>query len=147
MGGGFSELAVSGVLAFSGEWTLVRTITDRRAGAAGRFEGTCLFTASDAGLVCEERGRLRYGGQPEMDAKRRYLWRQPAPGRIVVDHGDGRPFHAFDLEPVAEAEHLCPPDTYRATYDFRTWPRWRVTWRVSGPRKDYVSVSDYRRRV
>lgn len=134
-----------GLSAFSGDWNLTRRISDALAGAEGRFDGIARFLPDGAALRCEERGRLVYAGHAPMEASRVSIWREEAEGgRIVVDHDDGRPFHAFDLVPLAEAEHHCAADLYRVVYDFSAWPRWRATWRVSGPRKNYVSVSDYR---
>jgi hypothetical protein len=130
---------------FLGRWRLTRRIDDARAVVEGRFAGVAEFRAAGTGLLCEERGRLTYAGQPPLEAFRTYLWRQDGAGRIAVDHADGRPFHSFALGAVAEADHTCAPDFYRVRYDFADWPRWRATWRVSGPRKDYVSITDYAR--
>ena len=96
------------------------------------------------GYAYAEEGTLIQPDAPPMTAKRAYCWRL-VDGRVAVAFPDGRPFHAFDLTPVAEAFHLCDPDTYRVAYDFRDWPVWRADWRVTGPRKDYRMVSVYRR--
>jgi len=131
---------------FAGRWRLVRRIADALAGAEGRMEGWAEFQPGGEGLLCEERGLLRYGGGSPLQAARRYLWRAEAPGRIAVFFEDGRPFHGFALGASAEAIHDCAPDRYHVAYDFSGWPRrWRAVWTVTGPRKDYVSVSDYLR--
>ena len=78
-----------------------------------------------------------------MQAERRDLWRQDG-SRIVVDFADGRPFHDFRPD-SPEASHRCDPDSYAVRYDFRAWPIWCSTWRVTGPRKDYDMVSTYTR--
>jgi hypothetical protein len=126
---------------FAGAWRLTRRIADRAGGQCLRFAGTARFVADVGGLAYEERGVLRLPGQPPFEAHRRYLWREEG-GLIVVDHGDGRAFHAFD--PAApEAEHLCPPDTYRVAYRFARWPLWSALWTVAGPRKDYRMLTRF----
>ncbi|MEZ5779892.1 MAG: DUF6314 family protein [Paracoccaceae bacterium] len=126
---------------FEGTWRLARDIRDHRGGAAGRFEGRAVFTACAPGLAYHEEGLLRIGGGPPLTAVRDYLWREAA-GRIFVDHAGGKPFHDFDPA-QAEARHHCAPDLYKVRYDFADWPVWRAEWVVTGPRKDYVMVSEY----
>lgn len=126
---------------FAGRWRIERRIDDRLGGVTGRFEGVAEFRPVAGGLAYREEGRLCLGPGPGVLAVREYLWREEA-GRIVVDHADGRPFHAFDpAEP--EARHRCDPDDYRVRYDFAAWPEWRAEWTVRGPRKDYTMESVY----
>ena len=127
---------------FQGLWRLDRVI--RQAdGAEAVFAGSARFTPVAAGLAYDEAGQLVLSGQPPMQATRRYLWRAEG-GRIAVDYADGKAFHDFDPQ-AAEARHFCDPDTYLVRYDFTGWPRWRAEWRVTGPRKDYLLISDYKR--
>ena len=128
---------------FEGRSQLSRVIDDRMAGVEGRFAGEAEFVPFDGGLKCIERGVLTYGAA-RMEAERCYLWRTVCDG-IAVDYEDGRPFHTFKLTAKAEAVHHCAPDLYRVTYDFSDWPDWQAEWQVSGPRKDYTSVSRYTR--
>ena len=131
--------------AFEGLWTLTRTIEDISAGQRGRFLGTARLTPTPGGLAYVEEGRLTLAAAPPMAASRRYLWRA-AGAAIEIDFEDGRFFHAFPAaEPRPEASHFCDPDHYAVRYDFTPWPDWRAEWRVTGPRKDYRMVSDYRR--
>lgn len=126
---------------FAGDWRVLRRIADRAGGQCLRFEGTARFVPDGAALAYAERGVLRLPGQPPFEAHRRYRWRVEG-RRIVVDHGDGRPFHAFD--PAApDADHLCPPDTYHVSYRFGRWPRWSALWTVTGPRKDYRMLTRF----
>lgn len=126
---------------FEGRWTLSRRIEDRLTGTEARFSGEAVLRPVPGGLAYREEGLLQLAGAPALTAVRDYLWREVA-GRIVVAHGDGRPFHDFDpADPVAR--HWCDPDDYRVRYDFAGWPAWRAEWVVKGPRKDYTMWSGY----
>lgn len=128
---------------FAGGWRVSRAIEDSLGAQTGRFEGEAAFLPEGAVWRYRETGRLRLGAAPPLTAERSYLWREAA-GRIVVDHADGRPFHAFD--PAApEATHHCDPDLYRVRYDFGSWPVWTARWHVTGPRKSYVMRTTYAR--
>lgn len=128
---------------FAGSWQLERTISDRAGGPDGRFEGTARLSHGRNGLIYEEAGELSLAGQQPVNATRRYLWCEAVPGRIAVSFEDGRPFHEFLLAGAAEANHFCPPDHYRVRYDFLAWPVWSARWQVTGPRKDYLLVSQF----
>jgi len=124
---------------FEGEWRLSRRILQAN-GVEARLHGVALFRAVPEGLAYEEVGTLRIPGQPEMEARRAYLW---GPDLTVWFDG-GRYFHKVPEE-GGETEHWCAPDQYDGVYDFDDWPVWRVTWNVRGPRKAYRMVSAYRR--
>lgn len=131
--------------AFAGRWTLHRTITDRRGGPDGRFDGVAELRPDAEGLLYEETGQLHLGQAAPFHATRRYLWRADA-GGVLVSFEDGRPFHRIALgRAQARDSHDCPPDIYRVSYDFSRWPHWLACWDVTGPRKDYRMVSDYGR--
>lgn len=131
---------------FAGRWHIARSIEDVRAGRTGRFEGAAVLAPDPDGLAYREEGTLAFPGSPPMQATRAYLWRDGGNGTVDVFFEDGRFFHRFDAEePQPGATHDCPPDLYRARYDFRRWPRWTAEWRVTGPRKDYAMVSTYTR--
>lgn len=128
---------------FAGRWRLSRRIEDRLTGVEGRMEGEARLRAVAGGLEYDEAGLLRYGAGPALQATRRYLWRAGEAGRIAVLFEDGRAFHDFALAESATAAHFCAPDDYAVSYAFAGWPRWRAVWRVRGPRKDYLSTTDY----
>lgn len=131
---------------FAGVWLLEREVEDRRAGQVARFEGRAELMPQGAGRwLWQESGLLRFGAAAPVRAERRYLWQEQGEA-IAVLFDDGRFFHAFDPDQGAPvAAHFCDPDQYDARYDLANWPRWRVTWEVRGPRKDYRMVTDCRR--
>ena len=126
---------------FAGRWRLTRQIRDFAGGPDGRFDGRAVFAPADRGLIYREEGVLTLGGA-RVRAERSYIWREAGEG-VDVCFPDGRFFHRIGPGPTPEAEHDCPPDTYRVAYDFAAWPEWRAVWRVTGPRKDYESRSLY----
>lgn len=124
---------------FAGEWVLTRNI-EPKAGPPARFLGTALWMPENGGLAYEEKGVMRIDGQKPMQAERRYFWAED----LSVHFDDGRFFHRVPAW-GGETDHWCDPDSYHGTYDFSSWPDFRVIWEVSGPRKAYRSVSEYRR--
>ncbi|MRU14223.1 trigger factor [Roseovarius sp. A21] len=124
---------------FEGEWRLERRIV-QADGVEARLQGVAVFRAVPEGLAYEEIGTLRVPGQPEMEARRAYLWGPD----LSVWFDDGRFFHRVPAE-GGETGHWCDPDQYDGRYEFEEWPVWRVTWDVRGPRKDYRMESEYRR--
>lgn len=129
---------------FRGRWRLERRI-ENALGPEAAFDGEAVFAGDAAELVLTEAGRLALAGQGAFQAERRYLWRPDGAG-IATFFEDGRAFHRFDPAlDVVEAAHWCDPDTYKVRYDFSAWPLWRAEWRVTGPHKDYLMRSVYRR--
>ncbi len=130
---------------FEGIWHLEREIDDRRAGETLRLSGRAELVPARGGLDYVERGQLTLGDGQVVEAERRYHWRADG-GGIAVEFADGRFFHAFALAGAAPlAHHFCDPDSYDVRYDFADWPAWRARWRVTGPRKDYLMETLYRR--
>lgn len=130
---------------FAGRWRIARRIDDRMAGRVGRLAGMAVFSPQGDGLRYVETGLLRFPGQPALEARQSYCWREDGQG-VAVAFSDGRPFHRFALTGAAsQAAHWCDPDRYEVRYDFAAWPDWSARWKVAGPRKDYVSVTRYRR--
>ncbi|WP_019953869.1 DUF6314 family protein [Yoonia vestfoldensis] len=129
---------------FAGLWQVVRRIEDRHSGMRGDFVGVAeLEPVGEAGLIYVENGQMRFGDTPPMQATRRYFW-DFADRLVTVRFADGRNFHSFVPEgQAAGTDHPCGADHYSVVYDFTRWPHWRATWDVTGPRKDYTSVTDY----
>ena len=126
-----------------GAWTLSRRIEDRRNAQMGTMEGVSVWKPSALGLVQEETGEMVLGEGRPMQATRRYLW-QAQDGGLDVYFDDGRFFHRVP-DAGRAARHDCDPDVYVVRYDW-TWPLgFQTTWVVTGPRKDYTMVSEFRR--
>jgi hypothetical protein len=82
----------------------------------------------------------------EGPALQSYRYAFPEPGRAAVHFRDGRFFHDLDLTAGRwTVTHLCNPDRYDGEFTVLDADRWRIVWRVSGPRKDLTLDSSYRR--
>lgn len=133
-----------------GGWRLDRRIDDRRAGERGALSGTAEFSPQGEGLLYREAGRLVLGGHAnpvyEGAALQSYRYAFPTPARAAVSFADGGFFHDLDLTAGAWACVLrCDPDRYDGQFTVLDANAWRVVWRVTGPRKDLVLDSSYRR--
>lgn len=105
--------------------------------------GQAEFTPDDDGLICRERGRLNMPGGHSFEAERCYLWRFGPHGLVRVLFEDGRLFHEFDpQEPSTEQVHYCGDDIYRGSYSVQG-QAWQSCWKVQGPRKDQVIVTEF----
>jgi len=129
----------------SGGWRLARRFDDRRIGQLGRMTGSAEFSGPLPDLLYREAGGLQFGDFAGA-ATRVYRYRFPRPDRAEVLFEDGRFFHDLDLaDGVWRAEHACGDDRYRGTFRTAGPDAWAVRWQVSGPRKDLVIVTRYRR--
>ncbi len=122
---------------FLGRWQIRREIV-HDDGTRGQFEGEAAWRAEGRDALYLETGRLSLGAQGAFQAERRYLWSS----ELTVFFEDGRLFHVVPPQ-GGDTAHWCPPDQYDGSYDFSHWPHWQVVWRVSGPRKSYVSTTRY----
>jgi hypothetical protein len=131
---------------FAGGWILRREIRDRLNGAVGHFTGhATLVETGLSRLDYDEGGMLQMGPGLPLQATRRYVWVFDAAG-VAVTFADGTPFHRFVPGVTGNGtDHFCAADLYKMHYDFDAWPHWQVSWRVTGPRKDYEMVSFYSR--
>jgi hypothetical protein len=127
---------------FVGHWRIERKIQDGLAGQNAVFIGTASISITDEDWVYAETGTLKLSGTRPMTAERRYIWRPDATG-IDIFFSDNRFFHRLELAQPQQSKHWCDPDQYNVTYDLTHWPNWQATWRVVGPRKDYVMKSEY----
>ena len=127
---------------FAGRWSILREIRDERVNSTGRMEGVATFSPHPVEkntLVMEENGILQMAGAPALTANRKYIWRETVAGDAIdIFFEDERPFHKINLGRTMPSDtHICTPDFYDVSYDFRRWPSWIAEWRVTGPRKNY----------
>ncbi len=130
---------------FLGAWHLARTIEDRRDQRHGFLRGSAAFEPDGRDLRYREYGRLRLGAYAG-PVEQRYRYAFPRPDHVTVRFADGRSF--FDLEfsrGRGAFLHKCGADLYRGTIEVLDAACFTMSWRVSGPRKDYVLRSRYRR--
>ncbi len=124
---------------FEGAWQVERTIR-QEDGIDARFSGRAVWAPAETGLRYHENGLMTLDGHPPMQAERRYFWAED----LSVFFDDGRFFHRVP-ETGGSTSHWCDPDHYALTYDFTDWPRFKVAWRVKGPRKNYRADTEYTR--
>ena len=128
---------------FEGRWALKRHIEDRKTGVPVTLIGGAQIEQEPHGARYLEKGLLTIG-ETKVEAVRVYHWRTDENGEISVYFEDGRFFHRIGHGDHPRASHPCSPDLYEGAYDFSLWPEWRLTWHVSGPRKDYTSITVFR---
>ncbi|MFJ3671804.1 DUF6314 family protein [Streptomyces sp. NPDC090106] len=131
----------------AGSWRVARTVRDLASGAEGEFSGTTDFGRLDGGgLLHEESGTFRWQGVARPAERTLRFLPGPAPGTADVRFADGRPFHDLDLSTGRHVtDHPCSADLYRGEFSVLDAGRWRTVWRVGGPAKDLVLVTDYTR--
>ncbi|MFJ9177310.1 DUF6314 family protein [Streptomyces sp. NPDC102360] len=138
---------VSDVLAFlAGSWRVERTVRDLAADVTGTFSGTTDFTAEGDGLRHFESGMFEWRGVVRpAERTLRYVPGEER-GTAVVCFADGRFFHGLDLRAGRYvADHPCSADLYRGEFTVYGVDAWRAVWRVKGPAKDLLLVTEYRR--
>lgn len=141
-------LPVPDVLAhLSGRWRVLRSVRDLANGAQGEFSGTTVFSPSDdGGLLHREIGTFVWQGVPRPAERTLRFLPGPTPGTADVRFADGRPFHDLDLTAGRwRTTHPCVADLYRGEFAVYDEDRWRTTWRVGGPAKDQLLVTEYTR--
>ncbi|MFJ9120608.1 DUF6314 family protein [Streptomyces sp. NPDC102394] len=139
---------VPDVLAYlGGRWLVTRTVRDLANGDEGRFEGTTEFGPLEGGgLLHVESGTFVWQGVPRPAERTLRFLPGTTPGTADVRFSDGRPFHDLDLTTGRHvADHPCSADLYRGEFTVRDADRWRTLWRVRGPAKDQVLVTEYLR--
>ncbi|MFD4633177.1 DUF6314 family protein [Streptomyces sp. NPDC058284] len=140
-------------LAFlTGEWRVERTVRDLADGSEGRFTGTTLFSPLPApesgGLLHQESGTFTWHGIARPAERTLRFLPGEAAGTARVEFADGRFFHDLDLRTGRwTTDHPCVSDLYRGEFEVAAADRWRTRWRVGGPAKDLLLVTEYRRAV
>lgn len=130
-----------------GTWVLSRIIE-----AQATMTGRAAFNRQDADtLTYREEGRVQLADGKSFDAHREYRF-QRAPGGFTVYFAELPPrvFHNIELMRagdafIGQATHLCTPDVYESAYCFRSDGTFSIRHTVHGPRKDYVSITVFKR--
>jgi hypothetical protein len=133
-----------------GEWTFVRDVPGKatmtgRARIAPTGEGRARYDETARVLLAD--GNTLTGSQS-------YRYRRlpaPANGFDVLFAETGELFERLDFRSTpegslrADAEHLCPPDRYLSNFILDPEDRLSVEHTVTGPKKNYVVRTEYRR--
>lgn len=132
----------------NGRWRLSRLIEP-----GGRYTGEADFTPCGPNcLHYSEEGVLTPDGGAPVPSRRSYFYKFDDDRiSVLFDENPPRLFHHIDLKTEDECEriaseeslHICGPDTYRSTYEFRFDGSFIIRHRVSGPRKSYVMTTHY----
>jgi hypothetical protein len=125
--------------ALAGHFSVRRLVYDHLTGDLHRFEGVAVIDPS--GFMEKGEVRNRAG---RFTAERRYGL-QPGAMGIDVVFPDGRPFISLCPQSGEAVHHLCGSDDYQGRFIFSgSGKGWIERWRVTGPRKHYLSLSRYR---
>jgi hypothetical protein len=124
-----------------GRWAIERIIN----GSEGRFTGDAVFDLDRrGGALWSETGRLVIDGFDGLASRTLHL--APTHGAWQVRFDDGRPFHPLDLSTGRwAAEHRCGPDFYEGWFEVLDRDRMTIRWQVTGPERDDLIATEYRR--
>ncbi|MFD4563677.1 DUF6314 family protein [Streptomyces sp. NPDC058467] len=141
---------VADVLAYlTGGWRVERAVRDLAGATEGRFTGTTVFSPLDDGadgLLHQESGTFVWQGTPRPAERTLRFLPGRAPGTALVQFSDGRTFHDLDLTTGRHvADHPCVADLYRGEFTVHAADHWRTVWRVGGPAKDLLLITEYER--
>ena len=128
-----------------GLWRLERRILDRFARDRGFLSGDAEYRDADRDLLYREAGTLRFGGRL-FPVSRSYRYIFPEAHVAEVRFDPGGLFHELDLSKgFCTVAHRCGKDLYRGRFRVLDEDSLFVAWHVTGPRKDQVLKSRYRR--
>jgi Family of unknown function (DUF6314) len=129
---------------FAGRWLMERDLYDAD-GPAGTVAGSAEFTVDGESLRYREQGVLDTGSyRGPVTRALEYRLRGPGQASVHFDHGGF--FHDVDLrEGRWSSAHPCADDRYRGEYRILGPNSWRLEWSVTGPKKDNVYVTRFRR--
>jgi len=128
-----------------GSWLL-----DRRIGEEATMRGTAKFEWYQQGhLSYKESGRFVLKSGTSHEAYRSYIYsRLPNGFRVWFDEPEPRLFHEVHLNQVGDsllgkAIHNCGSDEYETHYRFSPNASFCITHYVKGPKKNYVSITEF----
>jgi hypothetical protein len=131
----------------AGSWEVARVVRDLADGSEGAFRGTTDFTPLEGGgLLHRETGEFTWHGVTRPAERTLRFLPGAADGTVDVRFADGRPFHGLDLSSGRHiADHPCSADLYQGEFTVTDAGHWRTVWRVGGPAKDLLLVTEYTR--
>ncbi len=139
---------VSSLYAFlKGPWSLQREVHEAGEGRHAVFLGEAVFAAAP------ESDNLGYTETGELEtatgvfaATRELQYTFMGPDLAEVRFNDGGFFHVMDLSNgISRVEHTCGDDFYQGLFRVLDDENWLSVWRVSGPRKNQVITTRYKR--
>ena len=128
-----------------GKWKITRSIEDRLNQKKFALDGVAIFTDNNSLYHYNETGIMK-SESFQSKAHQDYLW-IITPEGWKINFTDGSHFH--DLELANQEQHVyhkCGNDIYRGEFLLNLPNAIKVLWNVSGPRKDYVSHTYYKKR-
>jgi len=133
-----------------GEWTFVREVPGKAT-----MTGRAHIVSTGAGRArYNETARVRLSDGSTLTGSQSYVYRQlpaPANGFDVLFAETGKLFERLDFHTLpngslrADADHDCPPDRYVSQFTLDAADRLSVEHTVTGPNKNYVVRTNYRR--
>ena len=133
---------------FSGAWR-----ASRKLNGEPFFSGNATFTAAgnnDLILYREEGFADHPGGFSALAFREYYFAISPGAFRIYFDQEQRSLFNSVQLFSrdgcyVGSGLHYCGQDTYESEYSFHNKDLWVWNHKVSGPKKEYLLETEYRR--
>ena len=132
-----------------GRWSISRLICDNLTHSIRTFCGQAIIKQDNLHFHYQEKGDLMLSKNISFSAEQSYIWKPISNSIFDIFFKNGNFFCTLDLKlanqrGVCSAKHLCEADLYVVDYDFSKFPVWSSLWTVSGPKKDYQIVSDFR---
>lgn len=124
---------------FFGQWSVSRIIFDRLGKGRVIFAGMAVVDGN--GFF--EQGETQIGEfrAPSSRAYQLHFDRHS----VMAKFPDGRDFIRIDAKASQRFHHDCGDDVYRGRLFFTSRDRWVEVWQVTGPRKNYRSITRYNR--
>lgn len=130
------------------EYLAARWQLDRTVSTGEVMTGRAVLSASSSReLHYEENVSVTLTDGKILEGFRSYIYQVNQDGfDIYFDESPRRLFQHVELEPISggyegSCSHLCGDDTYNSKIEILNDGRMRMTHRVTGPRKDYTSVT------
>ncbi len=130
----------------AGQWRIARAIRPH-----ARFHGVATVTReADDDYLWREAGALVLPDRRLSNTHRAYRYRiDPLTKSVTVLYADGAQagdlLHAFTPDEMRHGAmrhtHQCPPDTYRALLRIESADKFRLSYVIEGPRKNYSIAS------